>query len=196
MKKLVIVLGMCLAAGSMFAQDQKKPDAAAQAAAMEAFMKAIMPGASHKMLDPMVGTWDATLSMWESADAAAMTSSGVSENKWILGGRYLEQRFNGSFMGMPFEGIGYTGFDNVTHQFWGTWMDNMSTGVMLSSGTSSDGKNWRLTTKMSDPMTGQVSSGDETLVIESPDRHVMEMWGAGPDGKKFKMMRIVYTRKK
>lgn len=196
MKKLGIVLGLCLAAGSMFAQEQKKEDPAAQAAAMEAYMKAIMPGPSHKMLDQLVGTWDAKLSMWESASAEALSSSGVSENKWILGGRYLEQRFTGSFMGMPFEGIGYNGYDNVTKQFWGTWMDNMSTGVMLSNGNSSDGKTWRMTTKMSDPMTGQVASGDETMVIESPDRHVVEMWAAGPDGKKFKMMQIIYTRKK
>ena len=34
-------------------------------------------------------------------------------------------------MGMPFEGIGRTGYDNVTGKYWSTWIDNMSTGCYL-----------------------------------------------------------------
>ena len=60
-----------------------------------------------------------------------------------MGGRYLEQRFKGDIMGMPFEGIGYTGYDNVKKQYWGTWMDNMSTGMMTSTGTAPPtGRSW------------------------------------------------------
>jgi hypothetical protein len=36
-------------------------------------------------------------------------------------------------MGMPFEGLGYTGYDNVKKQYFGTWIDSMSTGIMTSS---------------------------------------------------------------
>ena len=69
-------------------------------------------------------------SSWMAPGADPMVMDGTSENRWVMGGRYLEQRFNGNFMGMPFEGIGYTGYDNVKKQYWGTWMDNMSTGMM------------------------------------------------------------------
>ncbi len=126
-----------------------------------------------------------------------MTSAGTATQQWILGGRYLEQRFKGDFAGMPFEGIGYTGYDNVKKQYWGTWIDSMSTGVMTSAGSGpSDGKTWEFTATMSDPTTGKDSVGKEKLTIVDADHHTMEMWSPGPDGKMFKTMEISYSRKK
>jgi hypothetical protein len=43
-----------------------------------------------------------------------------------MGGRFLGQRYTGSMMSAPFEGVGYTGYDNVTKKYWGTWIDRMS----------------------------------------------------------------------
>src|SRR5688572_20287592 len=97
----------------------KKPEM--DPAMMEAMMKASTPGAPHKMLEGMVGTWDAKISMWMMPGADPMTSTGVAESKMIFGGRFVEQRFKGDFMGVPFEGLGYTGYDNVKQQYFSTW---------------------------------------------------------------------------
>ena len=48
----------------------------------------------------------------------------------ILGGRYLEQRYEGTMMGQPFSGIGVTGFDNYKKKFVSTWVDSMGTAIM------------------------------------------------------------------
>ncbi len=165
-------------------------------AMMDAMMKAGIPGDAHKKLDGMVGSWDTKITMWMMPGMDPMTSAGTSTNQWVMGGRYLEQRYKGDFMGMPFEGVGYTGYDNVKKQYWGTWMDNMSTSMMTSKGgPSEDGKTWEFTATMSDPMTGKDSTAKEKITIIDADHHTMEMWAAGPDGKMFRNMEIQYVRK-
>lgn len=176
-------------------QSQQAP--AMDPAMMEMMMKAGTPGDAHKKLDAFAGTWDASISMWMAPGMEPMKSTGVSTNTWIMGNRYLQQSFKGEFSGAPFEGIGYTGYDNVKKQYWGTWMDSMSTASMNSTGSvAADGKSWNFNATMADPMTGKDSTAQEKLTIVDADHHVMEMWGAGPDGKNYKMMEIAYSRKK
>lgn len=55
-------------------------------------------------------------------------SDATSEHRWVLGDRYVEQRYKG----MPFEGIGYAGCDNVQKRYVGTWMDTFGTSIMNS----------------------------------------------------------------
>jgi hypothetical protein len=120
---------------------------------------------------------------------------GTAERRWTMGGRYVEERFKGEFFGMPFEGIGYSGYDNVKKQYWSTWMDNMSTGMMTSTGAH-EGKVWTYQGTMADPMTGKDTALTSKVTLTDADHHTMEMWGPAPDGKNFKMMEIVYSRKK
>ena len=121
---------------------------------------------------------------------------GTAVSTWILGGRYVEQKFSGQFMGMPFEGLGYTGYDNVKKSYWSTWVDNMGTGVMTSTGSTSDaGKTWKFLSSMADPMTGKDTTEESRLMVADHDHYTMEMWSPGPDGKMMKMMAIAYTRK-
>jgi hypothetical protein len=179
------------------AQDPAKKMSAEEMAAMEKWQQAMTPGANHKLLDGMVGTFDTKTTFWMAPGAPPMSSTGTSVNSWIMGGRYVEQRFKGSAMGQPFEGLGYTGYDNVSGKFWGTWIDSMSTGVMSSVGSSSDGgKSYTFTATMNDPMTGKTTQSEERITVIDHDHHNFEMWGAGPDGKNFKMMEVNYTRKK
>ena len=192
---LLCTFALSAAAQHDHGADNKKP--AMDPAMMEAMMKAGVPGDAHKKLDGMVGSWDTKITMWMMPGADPMTSTGTSTNAWVMGGRYLEQRFKGDFAGMPFEGVGYTGYDNVKKQYWGTWMDNMSTSMMTSTGSASaDGKTWEFSATMTDPMTGKDSPVKEKVTIADADHHTMEMWAPGPDGAMFKTMEIAYSRRK
>jgi hypothetical protein len=178
------------------AQDKKAPAMSPEEkAAMDAMTKAATPGAEHKKLADMVGTWNAVTKMWNAPGMEPMTSKGVSVNKKVLGGRWIQQDYSGSFMGMPFNGIGYTGYDNVSKAYVGTWMDTFSTGVMTSKGAA-EGNGYKFTATMPDPMSGKDVETTEKIIVLSKDKHVMEMWMPGPDGNQFKMMEITYTRKK
>jgi hypothetical protein len=179
------------------ADDPKTKDPAREKAEMEAMMKAATPGDAHKKLGSMAGTFTADVKMWMQPGAPPAGGSGVAQNTWALDGRWLEQHFTGNFMGMPFTGVGYTGYDNIKKKYVGSWIDSMTTSMMVSSGTAEgDGKSFTFTSTMDDPMTGKSSPVKEKVTVVDDDHHTLEMWGAGPDGKMFKMMEIAYTRKK
>ena len=171
-----------LVSAAMSAEDKPKTSPAPmdEKAAMEMMQKAATPGEAHKKLDAVVGTFDAKVKMWTDPSKPPEESAGTSVNTWVLGDRFVETKYEGMFMGQPFSGIGFTGYDNVTKKYVGTWMDTMSTGMMVSKGT----------------MTGKMSTVREKTIVTDSDHYAMEMWGAGPDGKSYKMMEITYTRRK
>ena len=102
---------------------------------MEAYMKAGAPGEAHKALAQAVGTYDCKVKSWHAPGAPPTEDSGTATRKMALDGRVLIEDFSTSMMGMPFKGQGMHGYDNVTGKHWSTWVDSMSTGVMLSEGT-------------------------------------------------------------
>ena len=162
---------------------------------MELMQKAATPGDAHKKLEPMVGTFDAKVKMWMDPSKPPEESAGTSENTWVLGNRFVQMKYEGTAMGQPFSGMGFEGYDNVTKKYMGTWMDTLSTGMMLSTGTMT-GNVMKETSTMSDPTTGKATKATTKVTVADNDHHTMEMWAAGPDGKTYKMMEIVYTRKK
>lgn len=153
------------------------------------------PGEAHKKLDVFAGKFQVKTTFWPAPGADPLTMDGTSETRWIMDGRVLEQKFKGSFMGAPFEGTGFNGYDNVKKQYWATWMDSMSTGFFLTHG-SLEGSTWSYSGMMPDPVTGKDVRSDSKVIVKSADVHIMEMWGPGPDGKMFKNMEMVYTRQK
>src|SRR5262249_28225517 len=139
MNRLVFCLAMGLLAAPALAQDAKKaggkkgaPD---QAAMMAAWQKYATPGEGHAVLKPIAGSWTCAVKMWMAPDAPPQESPATSESKMIMGDRYLQEEVKGSFQGMPFSGMGITGYDNIKKKYVGAWVDNMGTGVMTSEGT-------------------------------------------------------------
>jgi hypothetical protein len=165
-------------------------------AMMEAWQKAATPGEMHKKLDDMVGTFDASVRMWMDPSKPPEDSTAVSVNKWVLGNRYVQTMHEGTMMGEPFNGIGYTGYDNVQKKYVGTWMDSTGTGIMNSvCALEASGKSMTCKATFWDAMTGKPNSMELKSSWTDHDHHAMEMWGMSPAGKKYKMMEITYTRK-
>ena len=203
MKVRELTFALCaglLVAGAAAAQDAKpaeKPMSAEQKAMMEAWQKFATPGEGHKSLAGMVGHLGRRGHVVDGPGSAPEKSKGVSENRMVLGGRWVETKFTSQMMGMPFEGLGYTGYDNYKKKYMGTWQDNMSTAVMVSEGTfDAAGKVLTQTSTMDDFMTGKKQAIKMTTTIVDPDHHVFEMWGPDPSGKVSKQLEIKYTRRK
>ena len=196
LSRLALAAALVAAAASpATAQDKSKKSGADEKAAMEAWQKAMTPGDGQKKLEPLVGTFDVKVRTWMDPSRPPDDTVGTSINTWVLGDRFVQMKYEGVFLGETFNGIGYTGYDNVSKKYVSTWMDSASTGMMWSTG-SLDGK--VLTTKamVNDPMSGKPTPLDEKLTIVDNDHHTLEMWGKAPDGKTFKMMEIQYSRKK
>lgn len=163
-----------------------------QAAMMEAWQKASTPGEPHEHLAESAGSWKLTIKMWDPSGGEPQVSEGTAERKMIMGGRHLEEHVEASAMGMPFEGYGLVGYDNVTGEYWGTWVDSMSTGLTLTTGTR-DGDTWVWEGKTPDPMSGGVETMKIVTTREGDDREVSEFYVL-EDGEQVKTMEIVYER--
>ena len=168
-----------------------------QQAALQAILKAMAPGPEHQSLAAGVGSWTFKGRFWDARDAAPTESSGTAERTMLLGGRVEMEKLTSEFMGMPFEGLGLTGFDNVTGKYWSTWIDNMSTGVMLSTGSCDLAAGiCRFDGSYSDPVSGKVKAIRMEMRRVSPDEEVARSYETGPDGGERLTMEMTYTRRK
>jgi hypothetical protein len=193
-----------LAAAPAVAQHEHGQDpAAAQAPQMtpeeqkmmEAWQKAGTPGPQHQKLAEMAGTWTFESKSWMSPGKPPELSTGTAERSMVLGGRVLKEKVSSTMFGQPFEGIGMTGYDNTTGRYWSSWIDSMSTAMMMSTGTCSDDGKCEFTSTMKDPATGQ----DMTMRMTSEhtgDTEVMQMYMPDPQGKEYLGMELRYTRVK
>ena len=162
---------------------------------MAKWMEFMTPGPEHKVLDTKVGSWDMQVTM-HMPDGTTSTSTATSEVTWILDGRYLQETVHGSFDGMPFQGIGLTAFDNLKQCYVYSWVDNMGTGIMGGEGYYDPSR--RMFTyrgESPDVVRGEYVPSRSTETLTDENHWKAEMWSPGPDGKDYKSMELVYTRR-
>jgi hypothetical protein len=169
------------------------------AAANKAWMEYATPGDMHKMLAKSDGVWNGANTTWMENGGKPMTSTSEATNKMIFEGRYQVSEHKGNFMGMPFEGMSITGYDNAKKKFVSSWLDNMGTGIMSMEGEwNASTKSIEFKGKMTDPTRpGKDCDVREVYTFIDDNTQKLEMYG--PDsktGKEFKTMEIMFTRKK
>jgi hypothetical protein len=132
------------------------------------------PTEQHKKLRADVGTWEATIKTFAGPDGAATESKGTEINRMMPGGLWLVSDFRGEFAGMPFRGHGVTGYDVHKKKYVGTWVDSMSSSVMVIEGDyDADGKVLVMEGTTPNPADGSpipvrlvsTSTGDDTRVF-------------------------------
>jgi Protein of unknown function (DUF1579) len=192
---------VCAGAALASAQQEKTAPAGAQSAQeqamMAAYMKAAAPGPEHARLARLAGEWNATVRSWMTPGAPPQESTATSSNTMVFGGRYLTEKVTGTMMGAPFEGMGWTGYDNVMKRYEGAWIDNMGTAVMFMRGSWNVAEDtFTSTADEPDALTGKMTTMRMVTRVVSEDTHVSEFYAPGPDGKELKVMEITYTRKK
>ncbi len=187
-----------LVALPLAAQDKQPPKMTAeQQAMMAAWEKAASPGEPHKQLAAMAGQWNVKQTMWMDPKGEPMVQTGTATNTIALGGRHLRQDYRSEWMGQPFEGVGYTGYDNVTGKYYSTWVDNSSTGLFVARGDyDAATKTYTFKGEMADAAAGGklVPIRDVLRVVDN-DHHVFEMYETR-DGKEARVMQLDYTRSK
>jgi hypothetical protein len=154
------------------------------------------PGPEHKVLDPLVGTWQAKVKFWLDPDAKPMEAEGTMNRKWIMNGLWLEEKFEGKFFGMDFTGLGLTGYDPVKKKYTGTWIDSMTPMLTTTEGTY-DAKAKTLTVTFEEvDLKGNKAKGRDTIRVVDDDHQVQEMYRTKEGGKEMKVMEINYSRAK
>jgi hypothetical protein len=164
----------------------------------KAWKESMALGEPHKMLAKSSGTWTGDVTMWMANGAPPMKSTSTTVNTMIFGGLYQQSKHTGNMMGAPFEGISTMGYDNTKKEYFSTWIDNMGTGILVSTGSWDDAtKSLNLSGTMKNPANGLDCTMREVFKIVDDNNQILEMYGPDPQtGKEFKTMEIKYTRKK
>jgi hypothetical protein len=163
---------------------------------MQACAVAGTPGPMHEWLAKAAGTYQGKVTMKMTPEAPAMESTCTTTITPIFDGRYIQVETHSEFMGMPFEGRGVYGYDNVSKKFVSTWIDNCGTGMVTGTGSvSTDGKVLTLNEKMNCPIQKKEIAMREVQTFKDDGSMTVEMYGPDKTGKEFKSMEIVYGPK-
>ncbi|MCA9272225.1 MAG: DUF1579 family protein [Phycisphaerales bacterium] len=144
--KFALTLAAGIAGGFML-QASLSPSAALQpeseAPSMEEMMAMMerlgQPGEHHEKLGRAVGDWNVEATFVDPSSGQEMKGAGSMSSEWVLDGRFVKTDFHmPDFMGSPFTGIGYNGYDNSSESYQGVWMDSMSTKVFVTAGELMD----------------------------------------------------------
>jgi len=186
----VLVFGATVAGaqegGEMTAEQQEM---------MQKWMAFMTPGEPHAKLAERAGSWTFTTKMWQQPGAPPEESTGTSKSEMILGGRYLMDKAEGTAMGMPFQGMGITGYDNLNDRLVGIWVDSFGTGIMTSTGTCN--ADWSICTYEGvgpDPVSGTNKKYKMVDRRIDADNFVFEMYDKMPDGKEWMSFQMTYKR--
>lgn len=164
-------------------------------AMMEVYKKVATPGAPHKLLASLEGTWTTRTKSWMEPGKPPVDMTGTCEQKMLLGGRYLQQVYTGDMMGEPFTGISFLGYDNHTGKYVSIWIDSLSTGIYNFEGTASaDGKTITQESNYDDPVRGPMAWRSVTRVVDDNTLEY-EMFFIPEGGKEEKAMEMTVTRK-
>jgi hypothetical protein len=192
MKKVIVLLALCLAVMPLPAQE--KPSAEQQKA-MEAFMKAGAVTENHEFLKKYSGSWDCQVKGWQAPGQPPMLSQGTFAGEMRLDGRFLFMDFKGQMFGQPFIGLQIMGFDNMQQKYVSLWLDNTSTMMFMTTGTRQDNVISE-TGLWPDPVSGNELPVKARTTWVNADEYLYEQFMIQPDQSEFKSMEMSCKRRK
>ena len=163
---------------------------------LKAYQEFITPGAMHKWMAKFNGTWEADItSFMDPANPHKSMATNVAST--IMNGLYQTADMTGNIMGMPFQGHSIMGYDNAKKIFVNTWIDNMSSGITIMTGTFDEvSKTLHLKGTQTNPVDGKDVGIRQEMKIIDDNTYTLVMYGAGPGGKEMKYMEGTFKRKK
>ena len=154
----------------------------------------LKPTEYHERFKKSVGEFDVAGEMWMAPGAPAQTFTGTAKREMILGGMFVQETFNSTWAGGPFEGRAIQGYDTVRKEFVTIWMDSGSPVVSVSRGQFEGG---RVVMHSEDPdmQTGKLKKVRTTIGTTDDGKTVMTMFDVVPEGEDRMTMRLTYTKK-
>ena len=192
--------GVVLLTCAAFIQDAGSGGDAKAAAAMQEGMKKWQasgkPGPQHKALERLLGKWDTEVVV-PGMGGPPMKSSGTAEFTWLFEGRWMQQNWSESLMGMPVTGHTIMGYDNFKQKYTTASVNTLETTLLTSEGNFDQSGNTLITYGLMDePMTGENDKMVQYIWRLSPDRIVFEIHDLAIGETNNKVIEITYTRHK
>ncbi len=137
-------------------------------------IKAGQPADQHKMLQKLAGEWEVVVKFkigekWNEGKSKCSA-------KMILGGRFLQQKYESKLFGKPFTVIQILGYDNTTKQFTEIHLDSMNTAVEVRNGKpTKDKKSIEFVGERTDPASDK-RMRTRTVLTSVDDDHFEIAW--------------------
>ena len=149
------------------------------------------PGPEHAHLKTMEGTWDTVMEM------GGQKSKGTATYKSICSGMWIASDFESDLGGVPYQGRGMDGYDQLKKKYIGHWFDSMTSAPMTFEGNfDADHKVLTMTGTSPGP-DGKPVKFRSTTEMKGPDLMTFQMFMAdASNGKEVLAFTIEYTRRK
>jgi len=156
------------------------------------------PTAEHELLAKDVGTWNAMIKSWMGTPESEPTiSQGVEVVKLLPGGLWTHAEFDGKFGDQEFHGCGQSGYDTNKKKIVGTWVDTMTTEIMMMEGDYDPANRTATLYSKGTGPSGKPYESKLTSKHESDDTRVFTMSVKSDEtkGEYVKVMEITYKRR-
>jgi hypothetical protein len=190
-KLMVALTAVLCVAGTAVAEDGADEH---EAMMMEWMEKYATPGKEHDYFKFFVGQWEFENTSYMMGEPTM--TPGMAAFELIMGGRYLSASHSGESGGMPFEGMGLSGFDRTTGECFNYWLDNHGTGVMESRGKIDEDGKGDLTVGANNSSPWGPTTWRMVTDITGDDTFTFTMYMASMGEPENKVMEIKYKRVK
>lgn len=152
------------------------------------------PGLEQQWLAPLVGRWKMDFTAY-SPSRAPLSLKGTSDNRWVLGGRFLLSETSAGDGAARVEGMTVFGYDARERRFFALSLNNLGTGYKQWSGTYDPrDRSLILSGKQRDEATGTASVSRQQLKIEGPDRYSLRVFVDRPGRPPLRVAEAIFTR--
>jgi hypothetical protein len=143
---------------------------------LQRYFEVSRPGTEHKRLDAFVGRWSFQ-GRWMGVDGKTVSLEGTSENRWVMGGRFLMCEASAEVSGEKVETLTVLGFDQRQQRYFALALDSIASYYIPSSGTyEAATRSFVLSGKERDEITGIANAYRLVLRIEGTDRYTVEVF--------------------
>jgi hypothetical protein len=170
-------------------------------ASMQALFAASEMPRQNEVLVQLTGEWNFDLTFRANKNAAPELSTGYAVNKMIFDNLFLSSDMNVLLniggQNIPYKGLGYIGYDTDRKVFSSVWLDAAHTGMTTGAGEyDKSKKTLEQSGKLVFPLMKMERKYRTKIAFIDSETYRMTLYLNGDDGKEYKVVEIVFHRKK
>jgi hypothetical protein len=199
--RLLLAFALLVTSSAISAQ-QNSPRVAAP---LPPYAERGLPGPGHKLLEPLVGTWQVEKMLYVAGGTPEnpLTSREItSQREWLADGRFLRDETRGQIAGSPYWRLGLLGYSTMDKCYEWVTIDGLNANMMIYRGAPGSGPQQPITVAgtftdqgiISENTAGKSVKQRVVIRIEGHDRHVIELYFQPSGQDELLADRSIYTR--